>query len=164
MRDQDNPRHLFTALMIAVLVVGIHAGPALGSPSEATVTLSQSDAESLGEPASTGIQSGTERCEKAIDENDGQGSLTFAASCSASATCWNGTTVSCSALGSTNCSSADHNCSIPRDGFVRCGFIFKSCPGCPGGGSGACSQGASCTSSVECGSDGQCAGGTCWCD
>lgn len=84
--------------------------------------------------------------------------------CSASAVCWDGSTISCSSLSAFGgCSSGNHDCSVPRDGWVRCGSTFKSCGGCPGG-TGACTQGASCNSGVDCGADGQCAGGTCHCD
>lgn len=84
--------------------------------------------------------------------------------CSARAYCWDGSTVSCSTLSAPSCGGVNHDCSVASDGWVHCGSVLKFCSGCPGGGSGECSQGASCISSIDCGADGQCAGGTCHCD
>lgn len=118
-------------------------------------------------PVETALHNQVETCEnQSVDDamqNPAPAAFTPGA-CSASAVCWNGSTIGCSSLSAFGgCSSGNHDCSVPRDGWVRCGAIFKSCAGCPGG-TGECTQGASCISGIDCGTDGQCAGGTCHCD
>ncbi|HEX4965160.1 MAG TPA: hypothetical protein VF173_30405 [Thermoanaerobaculia bacterium] len=52
--------------------------------------------------------------------------------CTASAHCWNGTTVSCSGNNSTtSCSATDSNCSVHQRGSVTCDGVTTSCPVCP---------------------------------
>ncbi len=128
------------------------------------------DAADLAEnPAEISLQDAAESCENLTGDNSVQQIPSSAGiapgSCSASAVCWDGSTITCWSLSAFGgCSSGNHDCSVPRDGWVRCGSTFKSCPGgCPTG-SGECTQGASCISGIDCGADGQCAGGTCQCD
>ncbi len=52
-------------------------------------------------------------------------------SCTASATCYNGSTISCS--GTTSCTAQDANCPTSR-GYVNCGSGTQYCPACPGSG------------------------------
>lgn len=115
-----------------------------------------------------GLQNDAASCDKEgakdADWRTPQGSDSeFGVSCSATANCWNGSTVGCSVIGTSNCVARNHNCSVPYDGWVFCGSTFKFCPGCPSGG-GQCVQGASCISGIDCGADGQCSNGSCQCD
>src|SRR6478752_5860402 len=52
--------------------------------------------------------------------------------CTASANCWDGSTVSCSGNNSTtSCSATDSNCSVHQRGSVTCDGVTTSCPICP---------------------------------
>lgn len=65
--------------------------------------------------------------------------------CSATADCWDGSTVSCSGGAGVTCSAIDSSCSS-QQGYVRCGSSYTYCPSCP-----SCSmEGSPCTSSAHC--------------
>ncbi|MCG8462679.1 MAG: hypothetical protein MI919_40860, partial [Holophagales bacterium] len=95
-----------------------------------------------------------------------------AAGCSAYASCWDGTSRSCSTtVSGATCAGVDSNCSAQR-GYARCGTTYSYCPACPS--SGGCSfEGANCSSSAFCASKcqlicdtegGFCINGKCTCE
>lgn len=77
-----------------------------------------------------------------------------ASSCTVEATCWDGSTVSCSdATSPYECLGENHRCYIDPSlrGWVQCnGGSVIYCPACP------CEDGAFCTSSDDCGPYGAC--------
>jgi hypothetical protein len=52
-------------------------------------------------------------------------------SCSAQATCWNGSILSCSDSGAGTCTGVNSNCSVGQQGYVSCGGSTTLCPDCP---------------------------------
>jgi hypothetical protein len=68
-------------------------------------------------------------------------------SCSAHATCYNGSAVTCSNGGSGSCTGIDASCPSQR-GYVQCGGVTTNCPACPLVGYG-------CTT-ITCQNDAQC--------
>lgn len=92
------------------------------------------------------------------------------AECDVSATCQDGTTVSCSAAGSsTGCIGVDSDCSADPwvVGYVDCGYGKIYCDLCtfdpPCDGTARCIWNAPCDQSGCCGT-GSCVGGRCNCD
>lgn len=88
-----------------------------------------------------------------------------AGSCSATADCWDGSTVSCSTSGgSGGCDWEDSNCPWEH-GWVTCGWEEEHCPPCPcPPPASKCIEGRSCTE--PCGSEcgpGTCINGSCNC-
>lgn len=53
------------------------------------------------------------------------------ASCTASATCWDGSHLSCSDAGSGSCQGVNSNCASGVRGYVTCGGSRQDCPPCP---------------------------------
>ena len=68
-------------------------------------------------------------------------------SCTASATCYNGTTVNCS-VGTGSCTGVNAACPSQR-GYVQCGATTTYCPACPTVVGFGCST-VSCTNDAQC--------------
>jgi hypothetical protein len=103
----------------------------LGSPALAATessTLSAADLAflaSLAAPAPTLAAKRPASLEKAL--------------CSAQATCWDGSVISCLGNNSTtSCSATDSNCSAGQQGSVTCDGNTTACPPCPGCGPDFC--------------------------
>lgn len=78
-------------------------------------------------------------------------------SCSAQATCWDNSTISCSFPSSGSCTGVDSSCP-GQPGYVQCPDSFIPCPVCPGTDCTLyCSVDSECTS--HCGGPGRCSTG-----
>ena len=105
---------------------------------------------SLGQPA-TGGACATETSGVVFASNR----PTPTAVCTAGATCYDGSTVSCS--GGGTCSSVDSNCEVGQRGSVTCDGVTTLCPLCPCDGLRSCCR---CDWYGDCQSCCRCAGGS----
>ncbi len=97
---------------LALAALGFLASPALAAPLSAA---DQAFIASLAQPAPVPAAQRPALGEKAL--------------CTATANCWNGTTVSCSGNNSTtSCSATDSNCGGGQRGSVTCDGVTVFCP------------------------------------
>ncbi|MCG8455032.1 MAG: hypothetical protein MI919_02045 [Holophagales bacterium] len=113
-------------LSIAFALCCVLTAPAFASDAPAVAAAPLADVV-FGADATTILERGA--AEARVDAKGRGGEK---AGCTATATCRDGSTISCSSSGSsTACSSADHNCPYSH-GWVKCGPIRQCCPAqCP---------------------------------
>ncbi len=151
-----------TCFMLTLLFA-VLAAPLVAEIEEAKADAVTESAVKVEEPK-------TEESEKATEDGDdfdlyaslGETTKTYASSCSAWATCHDGSLVDCSTT-SGSCQHQDASCPGQR-GFVTCGSTTKNCPACPVQCPDPnCQQGSACSGVGSCGPCGYCSGGTCNC-
>ena len=111
---------------LAILCFLVPPAMAAADPPQALQTVSTADQAFL---ASLTEQAGTPDPVPAArrPERIGEKSL-----CTATAHCWNGTTVTCQGNNSTaSCTATDSNCAVGQRGSVTCDGVTTLCPVCP---------------------------------
>ena len=108
-------KKMLLGLSLSVAALGFLVSPAVAAPLSAT---DQAFIASLAAPAPVPAAKRPALGGKAL--------------CSATANCWDGSTVSCSGNNSTtSCSATDSNCLVHQRGSVTCDGVTTSCPICP---------------------------------
>jgi Tfp pilus assembly protein PilV len=152
-------RKLILAVTLTGFALALGAAPAHASSADEDAFIASLTAPALEASAASEAKPTAARNEETGPFTEGY--------CSATADCWNGTTVSCSTT-SGSCSFVDAACNPygGQRGWVKCGSqATKYCPSCPGGGGGGCGI---CSSDSYCNSCcptgyGTCSGGSCTC-